>query len=240
LFHQIKRKMKTKLNIVLVHGAFGDGSHWKNVIPALAAEGYTVRAMQLPLTTLEEDIQRTSDMVSSLDGPVLLVGHSYGGMVITGAGNHPNVKGLVYIAAFAPDQGEAAGGLLQLRPVPEGATAIAPGPSGYLYVDYAKYPEVFSQGVSADDALVMAVSQKPITGAAFGAPLASAPAWKVKPSWYQVSDNDKMIQPETEAWFAERINARKTIHLNAGHASMASHSQEVAALILEAAESVQN
>lgn len=232
--------MKTKLNIVLVHGAFGDGSHWKNVIPALAAEGYTVRAMQLPLATLEEDIQRTSDMVASLDGPALLVGHSYGGMVITGAGNHPNVKGLVYIAAFAPDQGEAAGGLLQLRPAPEGATAIAPGPSGYLYVDYAKYPEVFSQGVPADDALVMAVSQKPINGAAFGAPLASAPAWKVKPSWYQVSDNDKMIQPETEAWFAERINARKTIHLSAGHASMASHSLEVSALILEAAESIQH
>ena len=228
--------MKTNINIVLVHGAFGDGSHWKNVIPALAAEGYTVRAMQLPLTTLEEDIERTSDMVASLEGPTLLVGHSYGGMVITGAGNHPNVKGLVYVAAFAPDQGEAAGGLLQLRPAPEGATAIAPGPSGYLYLDYSKYAEVFSQGVSQNDALVMATSQKPIAGAAFGAPLAIAPAWKVKPSWYQVSNNDKMIQPETEAWFAERIKARKTIHLDAGHASMASHGKEIAALILEAAQ----
>ena len=231
--------MKTNLNIVLVHGAFGDGSHWKNVIPTLTNKGYTVRAMQLPLTALDEDIQRTNDMIASLDGPVLLVGHSYGGMVITGAGNHPNVKGLVYVAAFAPDENEAAGGLLQLRPAPEGATAIAPGPSGYLYLDYNKYPEVLCQGVSNDDALVMATSQKPIAGAAFGAPLSGAPAWKVKPSWYQVSNNDKMIQPETEAWFAERIKACKTIHLNAGHASMASHSQEVSALILEAAESIQ-
>lgn len=229
--------MKAKTNIVLVHGAFGDGSHWKYVIPALAEKGYTVRAMQLQLNTLADDIQRTSDMVASLEGPVLLVGHSYGGMVISGAGNQPNVKGLVYIAAFAPDEGEAAGGLLQLRPAPEGGAAIAPGPSGYLYLDYDKYHEVFCQGVSDEDALVMAVSQKPISGAAFGAP-SGIPAWKTKPSWYQVSQNDKMIQPETEAWFAERIKARKTVYLDAGHASMASNSKEVVALILEAAESL--
>jgi len=229
--------MKTNLNIVLVHGAFGDGSHWKYVIPALAEKGYTVRAVQLPLNTLAEDVQRTSDIVASFDGPVLLVGHSYGGMVISGAGNQPNVKGLVYIAAFAPDEGEAAGGLLQLREAPEGAAAIAPGPSGYLYVAYDKYHEVFCQGVSEDDALVMAVSQKPIAGAAFGAP-SGAPAWKTKPSWYQVSKNDKMIPPETEAWFAERIKARKTIFLDAGHASMASNSQEVVEFILEAAAAI--
>jgi pimeloyl-ACP methyl ester carboxylesterase len=232
-----KLKMKTNLNIVLVHGAFGDGSHWKKVIPALAAKGYIVRAMQLPLNALAEDVQRTSEMVASLEGPVLLVGHSYGGMVISGAGNQANVKGLVYIAAFAPEEGEAAGGLLQLREAPEGGTYIAPGPSGLLYLDYEKYHEVFCQGVSDDDALVMATSQKPISGAAFGAP-SGAPAWKTKPSWYQVSKNDKMIPPETEAFFAERINARKTIVLDAGHASMASHSAEVTALILEAAEAI--
>src|SRR5471030_1240984 len=122
--------MKTNLNIVLVHGAFGDGSHWKYVIPALAEKGYTVRAVQLPLETLEGDIQRTSDMITSLEGPTLLVGHSYAGMVITGAGNHPNVIGLVYIAAFVPDEGESAMGLLQLREAPAGAAQIAPGPSG--------------------------------------------------------------------------------------------------------------
>src|ERR1700761_2580490 len=126
--------MKKKLNIVLVHGAFGDGSHWRKVIPALVSKGFTVRAVQLPLISLAEDIQRTTDMVASLEGPTLLVGHSYGGMVISGAGNHPNVKGLVYIAAFAPEEGESAFGLLQERPAPSGGAAIAPGPSGLLYV----------------------------------------------------------------------------------------------------------
>ena len=229
--------MKTNLNIVLVHGAFGDGSHWKHVIPVLAAKGYTVRAVQLPLTSLAEDVQRTSDMVASLEGPTLLVGHSYGGMVITQSGNLPSVKGLVYIAAFAPEEGESAGGLLQLREAPEGGAAIAPGPSGYLYVNYDKYHEVFCQGVSDEDALVMALSQKPITGAAFGAP-SGKPAWKEKPTWYQVSKHDKMIPPETEAFFAERIKTNKTIVLDAGHASMASNGKEVADFILEAAEAL--
>ncbi|QES87937.1 alpha/beta hydrolase [Rhizosphaericola mali] len=229
--------MSTKLNIVLVHGAFGDGSHWKYVIPTLVANGYNVRAVQLPLTSLDEDVQRTSDMVSSLEGSTLLVGHSYGGMVITQSGNLPSVKGLVYIAAFAPESGESAGGLLQLREAPEGAAAIAPGPSGYLYVNYDKYHDVFCQGVSEDDAIVMSLSQKPITGAAFGAP-SGEPAWKNKPSWYQVSNNDKMIPPATETFFAERIKAQKTIFLDAGHASMASNANEVTALILEAAASL--
>jgi pimeloyl-ACP methyl ester carboxylesterase len=233
LSHQII-DMKQNLNIVLVHGAFGDGSHWKYVIPTLTGKGYTVRAVQLPLITLAEDIQRTSDMVASLDGPVLLVGHSYGGMVISGAGNAANVKGLVYIAAFAPEEGESAGGILQLRNAPEGAMTIAPGASGYLYVDYNRFGEVFCPGVSADDAIVMASAQKPISGAAFGSP-SGTPAWKTKPSWYQVSNNDKMIQPEAEVWMAERIGAKKTVHLDAGHASMASNGNEVAALILEAA-----
>jgi pimeloyl-ACP methyl ester carboxylesterase len=229
--------MKKKLNIVLVHGAFGDASHWRKVIPTLVARGFTVRAVQLPLVSLAEDTQRTSDMVTALEGPVLLVGHSYGGMVITGAGLLPNVAGLVYIAAFAPEEGESAGGILQLKGAPEGAAAIAPGPSGLLYVDYAKYHEVFCQGVSDEDALGMSYAQKPIAGAAFGAP-SEAPAWKQKTSWYQVSKNDKMIPPETEAWMAKRIGAKKVISLDAGHASMASNSKEISDFIIEAAESL--
>ncbi len=227
--------MNKHLNIVLVHGAFGDGSHWRKVIPTIVAKGFTVRAVQLPLTSLEEDVKRTSDMVASLEGPTLLVGHSYGGMVISGAGLLPNVVGLVYIAAFAPEAGESAGSILQLRDAPEGAAAIAPGPSGLLYLDYHMFPEVFCQGVSVEDALVMASAQKPIAGAAFGAP-SHEPAWKLKPSWYQVSKNDKMIPPKTEEWMAGRINAKKVISLDAGHASMASHGKEVTDFILEAAE----
>jgi len=229
--------METKLNIVLVHGAFGDGSHWKHVIPVLVAKGYNVRAVQLPLTSLPDDVQRASDMVAALDGPTLLVGHSYGGMVITGAGNLPNVVGLVYIAAFAPDEGEAAGGLLGLREAPIGIASVKPDAQGFLYVDYDKYHEVFCQGVSDEDALVMALSQKPISGAAFGG-ASGKPAWKQKPSWYQISADDKMIQPETEAWFAERMQAKKTITLDAGHASLASNGSQVAAFILEAAQSL--
>lgn len=229
--------MKKKLNVVLVHGAFGDGSHWKKVIPLLVAEGYNVRAVQLPLTTLEDDVKRAGDMVAAMDGPVLLVGHSYGGAVITGAGNQENVVGLVYIAAFAPDAGESAGGLLALREAPAGIAFVKPDAQGFLYVDSEHYHEVFCPGVSDEDALVMALSQKPINGAAFGGP-SGAPAWKHKPSWYQVSANDQMIPPETEAMFAERMKARKTITLAAGHASLASHGAEVAAFILEAAASL--
>jgi pimeloyl-ACP methyl ester carboxylesterase len=166
-----------------------------------------------------------------------LVGHSYAGMVITGAGNHPNVIGLVYIAAFVPDEGESAMGLLQLREAPAGAAQIAPGPSGFLYVNYDKYNEVFCKGVSADDAVVMALSQKPITGAAFGAP-SGKPAWKEKPSWYQVSKLDQMIPGETEAWFAERMKAKRTITLDSSHASMASFPNEVTEFILSAATSL--
>jgi pimeloyl-ACP methyl ester carboxylesterase len=230
--------MKKKLNVVLVHGAFGDGSHWKKVIPSLVAEGYNVRAVQLPLTTLEDDVKRAEDMVAAMEGPVLLVGHSYGGVVITGAGNNDKVKGLVYIAAFAPDKGESAGGLLGLRAAPPGIAFVKPDAQGFLYVDPEHYHEVFAPGVSDEDALVMALSQKPINGAAFGGP-SGEPAWKYKPSWYQISSLDEMIPPETEAMFAERMNARKTITLAAGHASLASHGAEVTAFILEAAATLE-
>jgi pimeloyl-ACP methyl ester carboxylesterase len=229
--------MKQKPNIVLVHGAFGDGSHWKHVIPVLVAGGYTVRAIQLPLTTLSDDIERTKNMVSALKGLTLLVGHSYGGMVITGAGNEPGVIGLVYIAAFAPDKGEAAAGLLSLREAAPGIAFVKPDAQGFLYIEYAKYHENFCQGLSNEDALVMALSQKPISAKAFG-DQSGEPAWRSKPSWYQISLNDRMIQPETEAWFAERMQAKKTIALDAGHASLASNGSEVAGFILEAAESL--
>jgi pimeloyl-ACP methyl ester carboxylesterase len=196
-----------------------------------------VRAVQLPLTSLADDIQKTKDIIASLEGPVLLVGHSYGGMIITDAGNNDSVVGLVYIAAFAPDNGEAPGELLGLREAPKGSGLVSPDAQGFFWLDFDKYHEVFCPGVSDDDALVMSRSQKPLHGSCFGA-RAGSPAWKVKPSWYQVSSKDDMIQPETEDWFAERMNAKKTITLDAGHASLASHGTEVAEFILEAANAL--
>ena len=229
--------MEKKLNIVLVHGAFGDGSHWKHVIPLLVQKGYTVRAVQLPLTSLADDVKRAGDLVAALDGPTLLVAHSYGGMVISGAGHLPNVVGLVYIAAFAPEEGESAGGILASREAPVGAASVVPDAQGFLYVAYDKYHEVFCQGVSDEDALVMALSQQPISSTAFG-DASGTPAWKEKPSWYQVSSDDKMIPPATEAFFAERMKAKKTITLDTGHASLASCGKEVADFIIEAADSL--
>ncbi|MDB5141845.1 MAG: esterase/lipase/thioesterase protein [Mucilaginibacter sp.] len=231
--------MKKNLNIVLVHGAFGEGSHWRHIIPTLVSKGYTVRAIQLPLETLENDIKRTSDLIDNLNGPTLLVGHSYGGMVISGAGNNRHVVGLVYISAFGPDEGENAAALLQLRPAPAGAASIKPDPQGYFYVEYDNFREAFCQDIPEEEGLVMGIAQKPISGAAFtGA--AGHPAWKEKPSWYHVSTNDRMIQPETEAWFAERMGAKNTIKTDSSHAAMVSHSHEVTDLILAAAEELVN
>jgi len=226
--------MTTKPNILLVHGAWGDASHWRHVIPQLHAKGYRVSAVQNPLTSLAEDIDRTSKLAAALDGPTLLVGHSYGGMVITGAGHTPNVVGLVYVAAFAPDEGETPGGIFGMRAPPPGAANIRPDKDGFLWVDPDKFRESFCQDVDETEALVMAVTQKPIAASCFG-DKSGPPAWKVKPSWYQISANDRMIPPETEQWFAERMKPQKTITLQASHASMASHPDEIVALIEEAA-----
>lgn len=229
--------MKYKLTILLVHGAFGDGSHWRHVIPGLVAAGYSVRAVQLSLLSLADDIQRTQDTVAAVGEPVLLVGHSYGGMVITGAGHMPEVVGLVYVAAFAPDAGEAAAGLLSLREAAPGIASVRSDAQGFLHLDYDAYPDEFCPGIPAVEALVMALSQKPISRKAFG-DHSGEPAWRYKPSWYQVSLFDRIIQPETEAWFAERMRARGTIRLEAGHAALVSHGPDVTAFILAAAGEV--
>ncbi|QCI67540.1 alpha/beta fold hydrolase [Phreatobacter stygius] len=229
--------MTTKLNILLVHGAWGDGSHWRHVIPPLHFRGYRVWAAQNPLTSLAEDIERTTKLAGSRDGPTLLVGHSYGGMVITGAGHLPDVVGLVYVAAFAPDEGESPGGIFALREPPPGAAIIRPDQHGFLWLDPDRFRECFCQDVDKAEALVMALAQKPIAARCFD-DASGPPAWKVKPSWYQISANDRMIPPETQRWFAERMNPRRTMTLPASHASLASHADEIVALIEEAAEAV--
>jgi len=225
-----------KMNIVLVHGAWGDASHWRHVIPLLHAKGYHIAAVQNPLTSLADDIDRTTKLAVAQGGPTLLVGHSYGGAVITGAGHAPNVVGLVYIAAFAPDEGDSLGSIFARQAPPAGAGHIAPDADGFLWLAPEAFRESFAGDLDETEALVMAVTQKPIAGRCFE-DKSGPPAWKTKPSWYQISEHDQMIPPEAERWMAERITPRKAITLSASHASLASHAKEVADLIDEAARS---
>ena len=224
------------LTIILVHGAWGDGSHWKNVIPTLVDAGYKVKAVQNPLTSLADDVQKTKDLIDAQEGKVLLVGHSYGGAVITGAGNHEKVVGLVYIAAFAPDQGESLGALLAKRPT-SGGGSIAPDNKGFLWIKYDDFHREFCPDVDSKDALVMSLSQKAINGQCFGDEM-DRPSWKNLPVWYQVSNQDKMIHPDTQREMSARMNPKKVIELDASHASLASQPKEVSDLILEAASSL--
>lgn len=226
--------MSNQPAILLVHGFWGGAAHWSKVIVELARQGHeSIRAVELPLTSLADDVERTGKMIAQIGGPVLLVGHSYGGAVITQAGNHPNVTGLVYIAAFAPDTGESPGGITQQRP-PEAAANLEPDSDGYLWIKPGKFRQSFCQDLSADEALVMAVTQKAPLAGTFGDPIISA-AWAQKPSWYQISSEDRMIHPENQKMMSARLNARKIVTLAASHASLASRPTEVAALIHEAA-----
>ncbi|CAH1904518.1 Alpha/beta hydrolase [Candidatus Nitrotoga sp. HW29] len=224
--------MNIKPTIVLVHGFWGGAAHWAKVIPILSTEGYRIRAVENPLTSLADDSERTRKMIKQIDGPVVLVGHSYGGAVITEMGDHPNVKSLVYIAAFAPDSGESPGSISQALP-PEAFGNIQPDSDGYLWVSQEKFHESFCQDLGAEEALIMAVTQKAPLGGTFGDSI-SSPAWKKKPSWYQVSTADRMINPENQKMMALRMNPRSTIHLDASHASLASRPNDIAKLIIEA------
>lgn len=172
-------------------------------------------------------------MVAQQSGTVLLVGHSYGGAVISEAGNLGNVVGLVYIAAFAPDAGESPGSISQAHP-PAAIANLAPDSDGYLWAQYEKFHESFCQDLTADEALVMAVTQKAPLASTFGDNI-TAPAWKIKPSWYQISSEDRMIHPENQKMMSARMNPRKVLSLDASHASLASRAADVAALIDEAA-----
>ncbi len=227
--------MPDKPAIVLVHGFWGGAAHWSKVILELARRGHAdLHAVENPLTSLADDAERTRKMVRQIAGPVVLVGHSYGGKVITEMGDLPNVKALVFIAAFAPDAGESAGGISQARP-PQAFPNIAPDSDGYLWIKPDKFRESFCQDLSADEAMVMAITQKAPLGSTFGDNV-TAPAWKKKPNWYQISTADRMIAPENQVMMAERMRPQKTLRLDASHASLASHPAEVSALIEEAAK----
>lgn len=230
--------MESKVNVVLVHGAWADGSNWSKVIPLLEAKGFNVTAAQNPLTSLSDDAAVTRRLLAMQDGPAVAVGHSYGGAVITEAADLSNVVALVYIAAFAPDSGESLGGIFARQEAPAGAKSIRPDSSGFLWIDRSSFRESFAQDCSEPDASLMAATQKPIAGRCFEDKV-TTPAWKTKPSWYQVSDDDRMIPPEAQRWMARRMGAT-TISLPSSHASLVSRPAEVAKLIADAAAATTN
>lgn len=228
--------MKATPTIILVHGFWGGAAHWSKVIVQLSRLGHRrIQAVENPLTSLADDVERTRKMIAQTGGPVLLVGHSYGGAVITGAGSAPNVVGLVYVAAFAPDVGESLGQIMQAAPAPAGGANVAPDSDGYIWIDPEKFGESFCQDLPTDDQLVMAVTQKAPLGSTFGDKSVTS-AWKTKPSWYQISSEDRMIHPDNQRRMSARIGAKKIITLAAGHASLVSKPAEVSALISEAAK----
>lgn len=220
-------------NIVLVHGAFADGSSWSKVIPLLLARGYKVTAVSNPLTTFQEDVAATRRAIAAQDGPVTLVGHSYGGVVITEAGNDPKVSALVYVAAFAPDSGQSIVEISKPFPPPPGPQTAVPIGDGFILLSQEGIENDFAQDLSSDEKALLTAGQPQTSGSIFGAQPTQA-AWRTKPSWYIVASNDRMIAPEHEASMAKQLKATTTT-LPASHVVMLSHPKEVAKVIEDAA-----
>jgi pimeloyl-ACP methyl ester carboxylesterase len=220
-------------NIVLVHGAFADGSSWSKVIPLLLARGYKVTAVSNPLTTFQEDVAATRRAIAAQDGPVTLVGHSYGGVVITEAGNDPKVSALVYVAAFAPDSGQSIVEISKPFPPPPGPQTAVPIGDGFILLSQEGIENDFAQDLSSDEKALLTAGQPQTSGSIFGAQPTQA-AWRTKPSWYIVASNDRMIAPEHEASMAKQLKATTTT-LPASHVVMLSHPKEVANVIEDAA-----
>jgi pimeloyl-ACP methyl ester carboxylesterase len=223
-------------NIVLVHGGFVDGAGWEGVYKILKRDGYNVSVVQNPTISLEDDVAVTKRTLAAQDGPAILVGHSYGGVVITEAGNHPKVSALVYIAAFAPDKGESVGSLIKDPPPGAPVPPILPPQDGFLFLDKAKFPASFAGDVDPGKAAFMADSQVPWgMGAISGA--ISEPAWKTKPSWYLVTTEDKMIPPDAQRAMSKRAGAT-VVEIKGSHAIYVSQPRAVADLIEQAATKV--
>jgi len=226
----------TATTIVLVHGGFVDGSGWEGVYKILKKDGYTVSIVQNPTISLADDVAATKRIVHAQNRPVILVGHSYGGAVITEAGNDPKVAGLVYIAAFAPDKGESVSTLIKDPPPGAPVPPILPPQNGYLSLDKAKFPASFAADVDKDKAAFMADSQVPWGVEALSG-MISEPAWKTKPSWYLVATDDKMIPPPAQRLMSKRAGST-VIEVAGSHAIYVSQPNAVAALIEEAAKGV--
>ena len=222
-------------NVALVHGGFVDGSGWEGVYHLLKKDGYSVSVIQNPTLSLEDDVAVTRRALDALDGPTILVGHSYGGAVITAAGTHENVAGLAYIAAFAPDLGESVNTLIAGFPPDGPQPPILPPIEGFLFLDREKFHASFAGDVSAEQAAFMADSQVPWGVTALGGEITD-PAWRSKPSWYLVATDDRMINPVAQRTMSQRIGATVT-ETPGSHAVYVSNPAVVADLIAQAARS---
>src|ERR687898_636872 len=218
-------------NIVLVHGLWADGSSWSKVIPILENAGHRIIAVQLPLHSLADDVATVKRAIDLVGGPTILVGHSYGGFVITNAGyDNQNVTGLVYVSAFAPDEGESTATFVDVATLPPGLLVFDSG--GFAYLNPEMFHEAFIQDANATEAETLAIVQKPAHQSIF-VEKSGPPAWKQLPTWFEVSESDHIIPPDVQRNFAKRMNAT-TISLNSSHASLVTHPDEIAELILNA------
>jgi pimeloyl-ACP methyl ester carboxylesterase len=229
--------MDTRPNIVLVHGAWADGSCWSGVIERLQADGYRVTAPQFPLTSLADDVARLRHVLDLQDGPTIVAGHSYGGQIVTALGTDaPNTVGLVYIAAFGLDEGESLGALLSQGPTPPALEHLFTDKQGFAWLSEDDFVNHFAADVDPVHARVMYAVQQPLAGSSFTDQM-GVPAWKSLPSWYLVASQDQAIPPDAERLFASRMGAT-TVEVPASHVAMVSHPNEVAQLIGAAAQTV--
>jgi pimeloyl-ACP methyl ester carboxylesterase len=229
--------MNASPNIVLVHGAWADGSSWSAVIERLQADGYTVTAPQFPLTTLTDDVVRLRQVLARQDRPTIVAGHSYGGQIMTALGTDaPNVVGLVYVAAFGLDEGESIGALLTQGPPSPALAHLDVDQQGFAWLAEDDFVNHFAADVDPIKAKVMYAVQQPLAGSALGEVM-GVPAWKSLPSWYLVADGDQAIPPDAERQFAKRMGAT-TVEVPTNHVAMVSHPDDVVKLVKDAAESV--
>lgn len=224
-------------SVVIVHGAFADGSDWAKVVPLLQAEGIKVTVVQNPLTSLADDVAATQRVLNNQDNNVVLVGHSWGGTVISQAGTDKKVRGLVYVAAFAPDAGQASKDLGKDYPAPSGVSEITPDKNGYLYMTAKGMATGFAQDLSPEQTAVMTATQGPIRASAFDDKTTVA-AWKNKPTWFVVAREDRMIQPDLQRAFAKKIGAQVS-EVEASHVPQQSRPGDVAKVIIQAVRTTQ-
>jgi pimeloyl-ACP methyl ester carboxylesterase len=224
---------KPPITIIMVHGAWADGSSWNKVIQLLQDKGFALLAVQLPLTSVADDLAATNRIMLDVPGDVVLVGHSWGGMAITQAGIDPKVKALVYVSAFAPDIGETGSSLIGAHPAPPALSSILTDGAGFVYQTASGMAENVAPDLPKNDSLALAVTQGRLAGAAFGQTVIDA-AWKTKPAWFVITTDDRVVSVELQTYEADRMDARKTF-IAASHMSLLSQPSKVVAVIEEAA-----